>query len=191
MIATIENHCQRERRNLSMRPVSRKNSANLILSPGWARPRARIHPTAKKPASNNSSKAVLSMKATPELKELAWCSSACTLGRLFGQKKRAKGRTRMAEIRVTGVQALSEHQIFTRNSARRGTEEGSPPFVVERREQLLKNVRRLCWQEPAKSNSNFLLSALENCQREGQVGPTPPFGHRDWRSQSSPPGFGG
>src|SRR6266536_5858344 len=62
MISTIENHCQRERRNLSIRPVKRKKSAKWAFEPSCSGAWARIHPTEKKPASNNSSSDVLSIR---------------------------------------------------------------------------------------------------------------------------------
>src|SRR6478735_10850689 len=62
MIATIENHCQRERRSRSNLPVIRNTSDKRIFRLASKLPRARMHPTAKKPASSNSSHAVLSIE---------------------------------------------------------------------------------------------------------------------------------
>ena len=61
MIATMENHCQRVRRNLSSRFEGRNKLPKLAF---WLEPcgaRARMHTTAKNPASRSSSNASLSI----------------------------------------------------------------------------------------------------------------------------------
>ena len=61
MIATMENHCQRVRRNLSSRFEGRNKLPKLAF---WFEPcgaRARMHTTAKNPASRSSSNASLSI----------------------------------------------------------------------------------------------------------------------------------
>src|SRR5206468_9025163 len=63
MTATIENHCQRERRKRSMRPESRRRLPKVGFSPGFSGERARKHAMAKKPASRSSSKTSLSIRS--------------------------------------------------------------------------------------------------------------------------------
>jgi hypothetical protein len=61
MIATIENHCHRDRRSLSRRPEKRKKLPNVGFWLELSGARARMHATAKKPASRSSSNANLSI----------------------------------------------------------------------------------------------------------------------------------
>jgi hypothetical protein len=56
--ATIENHCHRDRRNLSMRFGRRTRSPNPNLSSVVAGTIVRIHATAKNPAKISSTKIV-------------------------------------------------------------------------------------------------------------------------------------
>jgi hypothetical protein len=67
--ATIENHCQRDRRRRSMRPEKRRKLAQPGFSPARNCGRARKQATAKKPATRSSSKSTLFMRArSPILK---------------------------------------------------------------------------------------------------------------------------
>jgi len=59
--STMENHCHRERRSLSTRPGNRSRLPKSNLFFGVAGAQARIHATAKKPASSNSRKIVRSL----------------------------------------------------------------------------------------------------------------------------------
>ena len=146
MIATMENHCQRVRRNLSRRFEGRNKLPKLAF---WLEPcgaRARMHTTAKNPASRSSSNASLSIFFSKPWESTLLAGKNITA--LAGWEQYSPPVLVTAEL-LRSYCTASQH----------GAVPGSRLFATrERAHELcdLQLVRGFCGLTQRKSNSNFL-----------------------------------